>query len=41
MRAAIEEVVLEKHDFPESWSHAQRRHHELYTDRIRDLQREE
>src|SRR5215216_4958542 len=41
VRAAIEEVVLEKHGFPESWSHAQRRHQELYTDRIRDLQHEE
>lgn len=41
VRAAIEEVVLEKHGFPESWAHAQQRHQELYTDRFRDLQHEE
>ena len=40
MRAAIEEVVLERSDFPGSWADAQSRHQMLYTDRIRDLQRE-
>ncbi|HZS09771.1 MAG TPA: macro domain-containing protein [Blastocatellia bacterium] len=39
-RAAIEEVVLEKYTFPKTWADAQARHQRLYTDRIRDLQRE-
>lgn len=41
VRAAIEEVVHGRHEFPESWADAQRRHQELYTDRIRDLQHEQ
>ena len=40
VRTAIEEVVLGKHTFPESWMDAQRRHQQLYADRIRDLQYE-
>src|ERR1044072_6679727 len=40
VRAAIEEVILEKYEFPQSWADAQRRHQELYTDQIRDLQHE-
>lgn len=38
MRAAIEHVCLSGREFPESWVDAQRRHQELYTDDIRDLQ---
>lgn len=38
MRIAIEEFVLGKHEFPDSWADAQTRHQRLYTDRIRDLQ---
>lgn len=41
VRAAIEEVVLEPQKFPTSWSEAQARHQRLYSDRVRDLQREE
>lgn len=40
IRAAIEEVVFERGSFPGSWADAQSRHQRLYTDRIRDLQRE-
>jgi O-acetyl-ADP-ribose deacetylase (regulator of RNase III) len=40
VRAAIEEVILGKHEFPRSWVDAQKRHQQLYTDRIRDLQHE-
>jgi O-acetyl-ADP-ribose deacetylase (regulator of RNase III) len=40
VRAAIDEVVLGKYEFPQSWSDAQKRHQQLYTDRIRDLQHE-
>jgi O-acetyl-ADP-ribose deacetylase (regulator of RNase III) len=40
VRAAIEEVLLEKQEFPKSWSEAQARHQLLYTDQVRDLQRE-
>ena len=40
VRAAIEEVLLEKYEFPQSWADAQRRHQQLYTDQIRDLQYE-
>lgn len=39
MRTAIEDVVLEKRPFPANWAEAQARHQQLYTDRIRDLQR--
>ncbi len=38
MRAAIEEVLLEKAPFPASWKEAQDRHQKLYTDFTRDLQ---
>ena len=38
VRAAIEEVVLGKHTFPESWMDAQMRHQRLYTDQTQDLQ---
>lgn len=40
VRAAIEEVVLGRYEFPKSWADAQSRHQQLYTDRIRDLQTE-
>jgi len=40
VRTAIEEVVLGKHSFPTHWSDAQARHQRLYSDRVRDLQRE-
>ncbi|ADG69190.1 Appr-1-p processing domain protein [Planctopirus limnophila DSM 3776] len=40
MRAAIEEVLLERCDFPHTWAEAQQRHQLLYTDRIRNLQRD-
>jgi len=38
--AAIEEVVLGRLEFPHSWADAQKRHQQLYTDTIRDLQYE-
>jgi O-acetyl-ADP-ribose deacetylase (regulator of RNase III) len=41
MRAAIEQVVFEKHAFPTTWSEASERHQRLYCDRVRDLQFEE
>ncbi|MBW3624974.1 MAG: macro domain-containing protein [Armatimonadetes bacterium] len=40
VRAAIDQVLLEKDPFPSTWAEAQARHQSLYTDRIRDLQRE-
>lgn len=40
MRAAIDEVVLEKATVPQTWADAQSRHQLLYGDRFRDLQRE-
>ncbi len=40
VRAAIEEIILGKNEFPQSWADAQKRHQELYTDQIRDLQYE-
>jgi O-acetyl-ADP-ribose deacetylase (regulator of RNase III) len=40
MRAAIEEVLLRRGQFPRTWAEAQQRHQRLYTDRVRDLQRE-
>jgi O-acetyl-ADP-ribose deacetylase (regulator of RNase III) len=40
VRAAIEDVVLGRRAFPRSWAEAQERHQLLYTDRVRDLQRE-
>jgi O-acetyl-ADP-ribose deacetylase (regulator of RNase III) len=41
VRTAIEDVVLESRPFPATWAAAQARHQQLYTDRIRDLQRDE
>ena len=38
VRAAIEEVILGRKEFPQSWADAQKRHQQLYTDQIRDLQ---
>ncbi|MDX2241183.1 MAG: macro domain-containing protein [Leptolyngbyaceae cyanobacterium bins.302] len=40
VRVAIEEVLFEKSEFPKSWSEAQAEHQQLYTDEVRDLQRE-
>ena len=34
VRAAIEEVLLEKGTFPTSWHDAHLRHHKLYRDQI-------
>jgi O-acetyl-ADP-ribose deacetylase (regulator of RNase III) len=39
LRAAIEEVVLGRGQFPRTWAEAQQRHQLLYTDQVRDLQR--
>ena len=38
LRAAIDEVILGKTEFPVTWADAQMRHQKLYTDRVRDLQ---
>jgi O-acetyl-ADP-ribose deacetylase (regulator of RNase III) len=38
VRAAIEEVILEKYAFPKSWTIAQTQHQLLYQDKARDLQ---
>lgn len=38
IRAAIDNVILGKSAFPNSWSDAQVRHQRLYTERVRDLQ---
>jgi O-acetyl-ADP-ribose deacetylase (regulator of RNase III) len=40
VRAAIEEIVLGRGHYPRTWAEAQQRHQLLYTDRVRDLQRE-
>lgn len=40
VRAAIEEVLLARVEYPRTWDEAQRRHQLLYTGRARDLQRE-
>lgn len=40
VRAAIEEVVFERTEHPQTWAEAQARHQLLYGDRYRDLQRE-
>jgi O-acetyl-ADP-ribose deacetylase (regulator of RNase III) len=40
VRAAIEDIVLERSTYPETWADAQSRHQLLYGDRFRDLQRE-
>ncbi|HAA58081.1 MAG TPA: Appr-1-p processing protein, partial [Myxococcales bacterium] len=39
VRAAIDEVLLGKNDFPVTWADAQSRHQRLYTDRVRNLQK--
>ena len=38
VKTAIEDVLIASDAFPTSWADAQRRHQQLYTDRIRDLQ---
>ena len=38
--AAIEEFLLDDRTFPATWADAQARHQLLYTDRIRDLQKD-
>lgn len=40
VRAAIEEIVLGRGEYPRTWVEAQHRHQLLYTDRVRDLQRD-
>ncbi len=40
VRAAIDAVLLGQEPFPMSWVDAQHRHQGLYTDNVRDLQRE-
>ncbi|HEY2586527.1 MAG TPA: macro domain-containing protein [Tepidisphaeraceae bacterium] len=40
VRAAIEDVVLDRNSFPKSWADAQARHQLLYGEGFRDLQRE-
>jgi O-acetyl-ADP-ribose deacetylase (regulator of RNase III) len=40
VRSAIVEVVQERRSFPRTWAEAQQMHQLLYTDRVRDLQRE-
>ena len=39
VRAAIDDVLLGKRGFPQTWAQAQSRHQQLYTDNVRDLQR--
>ncbi|MCS6860551.1 MAG: hypothetical protein NZT92_09565 [Abditibacteriales bacterium] len=38
MRAAIEDVLLDRYEFPVSWMDAQRRHQRLCAEQVRDLQ---
>ncbi len=38
VRQAIEEIIFDQKQFPQSWADAQARHQQLYTDVIRDLQ---
>lgn len=40
VRAALEEVLLGRMTYPQTWADAQSRHQLLYGDRFRDLQRE-
>lgn len=40
MRAAIDEFLLDQRSAPATWADAQARHQRLYTDRIRDLQKD-
>jgi O-acetyl-ADP-ribose deacetylase (regulator of RNase III) len=39
-RAAVDELLLGRQSFPATWADAQAKHQLLYTDRIRDLQKE-
>jgi len=41
VRAAIDQVIFEKHPFPTTWADASERHQQLYSDRVTDLQFEE
>lgn len=41
MQTAIEDFILDKNTFPQSWVDASAKHQELYTDRIRNLQYDE
>jgi O-acetyl-ADP-ribose deacetylase (regulator of RNase III) len=40
VRAAIEEFLIDRRSFPATWADAQARHQLLYTNRIRDLQKD-
>ncbi len=40
VRRAIEEVLLSASEFPRTWAEAHQRHQLLYTDRVRNLQRD-
>jgi len=40
VKTAIEEVMLGKGSYPRTWAEAQQQHQLLYTDRVRNLQRE-
>jgi O-acetyl-ADP-ribose deacetylase (regulator of RNase III) len=40
VRAAIDEVILDRYPFPESWAEVSERHQRLYTSQVRDLQYE-
>ena len=40
MRAALEEILLEKHAFPRTWADVSSAHQKLYSDHVRDLQKE-
>ena len=40
VRAAIEEVALGQRHSPRTWAEAQQRHQLLYTNRVRNIQRE-
>jgi hypothetical protein len=40
VRAAIDEVIFGGGSFPATWADAQARHQRLYSDRVRDLQRD-
>jgi O-acetyl-ADP-ribose deacetylase (regulator of RNase III) len=40
MRAAIEETLLETRSYPRTWAEAQSAHQQLYSDSVRDLQKD-
>ena len=40
VRVAIEEVILSRGHYPRTWAEAQQRHQLLYTDQVRDLQKD-